>query len=60
MGTRDHGDRQMRHVTVVTRPVRRAASSVTPGGILLVVSQMLTILATFWVEKEAANQIVDA
>lgn len=50
----------MRHVTVVTRPVRRAASSVTPGGILLVVSQMLTILATFWVEKEAANQIVDA
>lgn len=50
----------MKHLTVVTRPVARAASAVTPGSILMVVSQMLTILATFWVEKEAANQIVDA
>lgn len=50
----------MKHVTVVTRPLCRAASSVTPGSILLVVSQMLSIIAAFWVEKEAANQIIDA
>jgi len=50
----------MKHLTVVTRPVARAASAVTPGSILMAVSQILTVIATFWVEKEAANQIIDA
>ncbi|HOC73904.1 MAG TPA: hypothetical protein P5069_02410 [Candidatus Hydrogenedentes bacterium] len=50
----------MKHVTAVTRPVARAASAVTPGSILMAVSQILTVIATFWVEKEAANEIIDA
>lgn len=47
----------MKHVHAVTRQPQKALD-ITVGQILAVVSQLLTVISAFWLEKEA-NQIRD-
>ncbi|MBW7863453.1 MAG: hypothetical protein GX580_11555 [Candidatus Hydrogenedens sp.] len=47
----------MKHVHAVTRQPQKA-QDITIGQILTVVSQLLTVISAFWLEKEA-NQIQD-
>jgi hypothetical protein len=44
----------MKHVKTVTKAPRRA-QAVTPGSVLTVIGQLLTVFATFLTTKEATT-----